>query len=142
MGTDFVSALAAGGTSTETITLNAPDDEDTYYYGATVDAVTGESDTGNNASSALTVVVTADTAPDLTIDTPTRSPTGNLTPGEQFVLSAVVRNSGNDSSLSTTLRWRRSTNPTISTLDPQVGSDSVSALSAGGTSTVLVKPLL
>ena len=46
MGSDSVSALSAGGTSTENIALAAPDTPGTYYYGATVDAVTGESDTG------------------------------------------------------------------------------------------------
>ena len=70
MGTDFVSALAAGGTSTETITLNAPTDPGTYWYGATVDTVTDESNINNNSSSAVTVVVeSADVAPVFSDDT-------------------------------------------------------------------------
>ena len=84
IGTDSVPILAPFGVSVETISLTAPDTPGDYYYGATVDSVAGESDTGNNASEALTIVVAAATAPDLTIDAPTRSPTGNLTPGEQF----------------------------------------------------------
>ena len=41
VGTDAVSSLSAGGTSAESISLNAPSDAGTYYYGACVDAVTG-----------------------------------------------------------------------------------------------------
>ena len=39
--------------------LNAPSDAGTYYYGACVDAVTGESDTGNNCSAAVSITVAA-----------------------------------------------------------------------------------
>ena len=41
--------------------------------------------TNSEGSDDWTVGYTTATAPDLTIDAPTRSPTGNLTPGEQFV---------------------------------------------------------
>ena len=74
------------------------------------------------------------TTPDLTVDTPTRSPSGDLTPGESFTLSTTVRNEGDGSSPATTLRWRRSTNTFISTSDPEVGTDAVGTLAAGGTS--------
>ena len=56
-GTDQVSALAVSATSAESIGLTAPSTTGTYYYGACVDAVTGESDTGNNCSGAVTVTV-------------------------------------------------------------------------------------
>ena len=55
--TDAVSALSASGTSAESIGLTAPSSPGTYYYGVCVDAVTGESDTSNNCSSAVTVTV-------------------------------------------------------------------------------------
>ena len=45
VGTDAVSALSAAGTSAESIGLTAPSSAGTYYYGACVDAVSGESDT-------------------------------------------------------------------------------------------------
>ena len=57
VGTDAVSALSAGATSAESIRLNAPSDTGTYYYGACVDDVTGESNTGNNCSSGVNVTV-------------------------------------------------------------------------------------
>ena len=57
VGTDAVSALAAGGTSSSVLMLTALSSAGTYYYGACVDPVSGESDTGNNCSSAVTVTV-------------------------------------------------------------------------------------
>ena len=44
-------------TSDESISLTAPSTAETYYYGACVDAVSGEPDTGNNCSSAARVTV-------------------------------------------------------------------------------------
>ncbi len=57
VGTDAVSALAASGTSAESISLSAPSSVGTYYYGACVDEVSGESDTGNNCSTGVRVTV-------------------------------------------------------------------------------------
>ena len=58
VGTDAVGELSASGTSEESIDLTAPSTADTYYYGACVDAVTGESSTTNNCSSSVQVDVT------------------------------------------------------------------------------------
>ena len=63
VGTDAVRGLAAGRASAESIDLAAPSDAGTYYYGACVDAVTGESDTGNNCSAAVSITVAAVTPP-------------------------------------------------------------------------------
>ena len=62
VGTDAVGTLAASGTSDESIDLTAPSSAGTYYYGACVDDVTGESDTSDNCSSAVTVTVTMSAA--------------------------------------------------------------------------------
>ena len=59
VGTDAVSGLAAGGTSAESISLNAPSNAGTYYYGACVDGVSGESNTDNNCSSGVSVSVSS-----------------------------------------------------------------------------------
>ena len=56
-GTDLVSALAASGTGAENISVTAPSAAGTYYYGACVDAVSGEQDTTNNCSDAVTVTI-------------------------------------------------------------------------------------
>ena len=63
VGTDAVGGLSAGATSPESISLTAPSAPGTYYYGACVDTVTGESDTTNNCSSAVSVTVSAPPPP-------------------------------------------------------------------------------
>ena len=50
-------ALGAGATSNEDIALTLPSSVGTYYYGACVDAVPGESDTTNNCSGSVGVDV-------------------------------------------------------------------------------------
>ena len=58
VGTDAVGALSAGATSGSlSLDLNAPSTPGTYYHGACVDAVAGESDTTNNCSGSLSVDV-------------------------------------------------------------------------------------
>ena len=133
VGTDQVNGLSASGSSAESISLTAPS-AGTYYYGACVDAVTGESDTGNNCSSSVTVTVSpVPTAPDLAVDAPSVSDNSPVA-GGSFTLSATVRNRGDGASGSTTLRYYRSTDATISTSDTEVGTDAVGGLSASGTS--------
>ena len=133
VGTDGVSSLSAGGTSAESISLNAPSDAGTYYYGACVESVSGESNTENNCSSGVNVTVSASGSPDLIVESPSVND-NTLTTGQSFTLRATVRNRGNASSASTTLQYYRSSDATISTSDTQVGTDAVSSLSAGGTS--------
>ena len=57
VGTDAVSALASSATSAESISLTAPSSAGTYYYGACVDSVSGESNTANNCSDGVRVQV-------------------------------------------------------------------------------------
>ena len=64
VGTDYVAELAASeSTSGESVELTAPSTSGTYYYGACVDAVAGESDTSNNCSSSIEFVVLAPNTP-------------------------------------------------------------------------------
>ena len=99
MGTDAVGGLSAGATSPESISLTAPSSAGTYYYGACVDTVTGESDTTNNCSSAVSVTVSAppppppQTNPDLEVQSPSVN-NNSLDTGASFTLSATVRNDG------------------------------------------------
>ena len=58
-GTDAVSALGHLQGYAATIRLTAPSTAGTYYYGACVDAVSGESSTTNNCSSSVRVTVSA-----------------------------------------------------------------------------------
>ena len=142
VGTDSVSGLNSSGSGDESIVLTAPSTPGTYYYGACVETVTGESDTTNNCSTAVTVTVGAAPAPDLVVDTPTVD-TSAPAAGARFTLSAMVRNQGNGSSAFTTLRYYRSTDSTITTGDTEVGTDSVFRLDAaesGDESIVLTAP--
>ena len=129
VGTDPVSSLDAAESGDESISLTAPSDPGTYYYGACVDAVSDESDTTNNCSLAVIITVGAAPAPDLVVDTPTVSESAPAA-GARFTLSATVRNQGNGSSAFTTLRYYRSSDSTITTGDAEVGTDSVSSLDA------------
>jgi len=72
--------------------------------------------------------------PDLVVISPNVS---NATPlsGQSFAINATVKNQGVASSNGTTLRYYRSTNNFISVADTEMGTDSVSGLSATGTST-------
>ena len=49
--------LAESGTEAESVSLTAPSSSGTYYYGACVDSVSGESDTTNNCSSGVEAIV-------------------------------------------------------------------------------------
>jgi len=131
LGTDFVSSLASGATSQESISVTAPTGAGTYYVGACVDSVSGESSTTNNCSSAVQITVIAQ--PDLVVQSPSVDDT-TLEPGQSFLLRATVRNSGAGGSTSTTLRYYRSTNNIISSLDTPLGTDFVSSLASGATS--------
>ena len=132
IGKDEVSALVPSEQVSEGIDLTAPSSPGTYYYGACVDTVTGESDTTNNCSGSLAVTV-PEPEPDLVVGSPTVSDS-SPTSGASFTLSATVRNAGGAASSSTTLRYYRSTDATITTADTAVGTDAVGALAASGTS--------
>ena len=132
VGTDTVGILAASGTSSQSIDLTAPTNSDTYYYGACVVSVSGESNTGNNCSTGVQVIV-EEVYPDLVVDTPTVDDS-NLETGEGFRLSATVRNQGDGRpSSNTTLRYYRSTDGTISSSDTEVGTDDVARVRPSST---------
>ena len=129
VGTDYVSSLRPSSTSNESISLNAPSTLGTHYYGACVDALSEESNSGNNCSAAVMVTVAG---PDLIVGLPTVS---NASPqvAEAFTLSVTVTNQGAGDASSTTLRYYRSDDMTISSGDTEVGTDYVSGLDGGRT---------
>ena len=134
VGTDAVAALAAGATSAESLTLNAPTAPGTYYYGACADAVAEETSTSNNCSAAVAVKVTEPPPrPDLVVTAASASE-AELSPGAAFDLRATVGNRGGTGASATTLRYYRSADAAITTSDTQVGTDAVAALAAGATS--------
>ena len=88
VGTDAVSALVASGTSAESISLTAPASAGTYYYGACVDTVTGESNTRNNCSRGVRVTVQGSSGPAITVSG------GSCTVTRTSFLAIDVRMSG------------------------------------------------
>ena len=136
VGTNAVERLSAGATSDQSVDLTAPSSGGTYYYGACVAAVAGESDTTNNCSGSVQVVVSEpppQTSPDLAVGAPTVSD-DNPVAGAAFILSATVRNDGDGDAAATTLRYFRSADATITTDDAAVGTDAVAELAPSATS--------
>ena len=115
----------------------------TYYYGACVDAVEGESDTANSCSASVQVDVSE----------PQREPGGPMRPmspqrgpdlvvvafflasgahdgdpGRSLTFQGRIRNDGNEVSPATTLRFYSSRNRTITTTDTLAGMVAVGTL--------------
>ena len=88
VGTDAISELAASGSAGQSVELTAPSTPGTYYYGACVDAVTGESDAANNCSGSVKVAILQ---PDLVVGAPSVSES-DPEAGTQFTLSVTVEN--------------------------------------------------
>ena len=59
VGKDAVSELAASATSEQSSSVTAPSTTGTYYYGACVASVSGESNTDNNCSTGVRVTVSS-----------------------------------------------------------------------------------
>ena len=130
VGTDTVGELSASGTSPESVSLTVPSAAGTYYYGACVDPVADESNTTNNCSQGLALI--AAEGPDLVVVSASVD-VASPAPGGRFTFSATVANTGDTGSATTTLRYFRSTDSTISTADTEVGTDVVRTLSATDT---------
>ena len=132
VGWDLVSRLAASETSNESVRVRAaPRRGGTYYYGACIEAVSGESNTDNNCSGAVTVTVGS---PDLIVESLAVSDS-SLKAREHFTLSATVRNQGNGGTIENliTLKYYLSTDETISTSDTQEDWDFVGRIAANQT---------
>ena len=128
VGTDAVGALAASGTSSESVDLTAPSTPGTYYYGACVDAVANESDTTNNCSSSVQVRVTEQQQFDLAVSVSSVNQDGTREAGERFSLRITVSNDGNVRTPATFLRNYRSMGSWIADIRTQVARYRFSAL--------------
>ena len=115
-----VGSLAAGDTSTvsatDTLALAG-----THYYGACVDAVSGESNVSNNCSPAVKVTIRIPGAPDLIV---TDSEVNNNNPftEEIITLKVKVSNKGDTRSSKTKLHYYLSEGRGISTKDERLTS--------------------
>ena len=135
VGAATVAELGASASKVATVTVTAASSPGTYYYVACVDPVAGESDTANNCSATVRVVVAAqDTEPpppqpDLVVEDPTVSDDGPAA-GASFTFSATVRNAGDGDAAATTLSVYRSEDATVTTADQEVGAATVAELAA------------
>ena len=140
--TDAVKSLDAGVKSDESETLTAPSKPGVYYYGVCIDSVKDESNTRNNCSTAVVAItvqaadpVQTANSPDLIVES-LRVSDDPMNPGQPFTLYATVRNQETGASSATRLRYYLSSDSTISGSDTEVGTDTVSALTANRTETV------
>jgi len=67
VGSEAIGPLNASSSSVESINLNAPSSVGTYYYGACVASVSGESNTENNCSVGVRVTVSSGSTTDVAI---------------------------------------------------------------------------
>ena len=139
VGATTVAALAASASRVAPAQVTAPSRPGTHYYGACVDPVAGESDTANNCSAAVRVVVQAQNLepaspqPDLVVESAAVSD-DSLVAGASFSFSATVRNAGDGDAAATTLHVYRSDDETITPSDEQVANAAVPELAASKSS--------
>ena len=103
--TDPVRSLDPAEDGDESERLTAPSSAGTYYYGACVDSVDGESNTRNNCSTSVMVTVTSgeEDAPDMVADPPSFNDY-NPEQGTSIMLTFSARNQGDATAPATTLR--------------------------------------
>ena len=143
VGTDAVGAVGAHEISQESVYLTAPSTAGTYYYGACVDAVAGESDTTDNCSGSVTVEVVATTIGSDLVEHGPNQDDSTREPGETFRILVTVQNLGAEWSSATTVRFYRSTDTTITASDTEVGTERVGPLghlSGSGNAIILTAP--
>ncbi len=129
LDTDTVGSLAAGTDEMDNTITAAPGSPGTYWVGACVDAVTGESNVGNQCSSGVQITVSTPTAPDLVVISPGVDDS-SLAFGQSYSLSATSHNQGSAPAAATTLRYYRSEDATITGADIPLGADDVDGLGA------------
>ena len=134
-----IAGLAASASGVASVTVTAPPSPGTHYYGACVDPVAGESDTANNCSATVRVVVQAQNLepaspqPDLVVELPAVNDDSPVA-GASFSFSASVRNAGDGDAAATTLHVFRSDDETITLSDEQVANAPVPELAASKSS--------
>ncbi|MDE0446918.1 MAG: hypothetical protein OXH96_09625 [Spirochaetaceae bacterium] len=135
VGAAAVSELAASASGVASAQVTAPSSPGTHYYGACVDPVAGESDSANNCSATVRVVVQAQNLepaspqPDLVVELPAVSD-GSPVAGASFSFSATVRNAGDGDAAAAALHVYRSDDETITPSDEQVADAAVPELAA------------
>ena len=94
---------------------------------------TGFDNYGNLGEYLLSINALVENVPDLTVQPVSLNDT-SLNPGQSFTISTSVSNQGSANANSTTLRYYRSNDASITTDDIQIATDAVAALAANGNS--------
>ena len=123
-----VGTIASNGSSNVSLRLIAPDTPGTYYYRVEVDVVANEEVTHNNTSGYIVIIVESPLI--LESVQPSKS---EVTPGERFTLTAIVRNDGTAASNRAAVEFYSSDDDVITSRDTSIGTDSVSVIAARGT---------
>ena len=123
-----VGTIASNGSSNVSLRLIAPDTPGTYYYRVEVDAVANEEATHNNTSGYIVIIVESP----LILESVQPSKF-EVTPGERFALTAIVRNDGTAASNRASVEFYSSDDDVITSRDTSIGTDSVSVIAARGT---------
>ena len=126
LATDPIAGLppSAQSSQSDEVFLSTPG---TFWVGACVDTVSGEVMTTNQCSEGVEIVVTSVPRPDLIVQL-LEVDDDSLVAGTSLLIDAVVRNQGSGASSATTLRYFRSSDPTITTDDFQMAADIVGGL--------------
>ena len=135
LGTEAVSAIEPNQSTSRMLSLTAPETSGTYYYGACVDYMSGESNSRNNCSAVQVTV--RPILPDLTVESPSASDTTPAS-GDSFEFTVTVRNQGLSASTATTIRYYRSENRTVTSSDTEVSTAAVGALAVDESVSVTV----
>ena len=133
LSTDQIPALSVNGNSPQNATVSAPNTDGTYWVGACVDTISGESNRQNNCSAAVQVTVNPPPSPDLIISQLNLSRL-SFTPGQSFTIEATVKNQGNAGASTSTLKYYRSADSSIDTSDRLLSTDIVANLAANASS--------
>ena len=126
IGSNNISAVSWGGGESRNLSITAPSIPGTYYYGACVDAVIGETKLSDNCFSTSIKVI----APDLVLGHVTSSD-AIPTNGQTITLSTTISNIGTTNAMPTTLRWYISTDLDINSSDTELGMSTINSLGAG-----------
>ena len=139
---DFqIRALNAEETLTRQLGLILAVTEGTGYWGICIEAVPGESNTGNNCSQGVRVTVRASGGPDLEF-TGISPRTVIVTSGTAFTLKPIVANTGGATAPATKIKLMLSNDSTIGTSDRVLASEDLRAIAPSRTLTISYKVTL
>jgi len=138
LGSVYVNNLGAGVEQTVTFDTAIPSNlNGSYYIAAITDSRSDVAESNeNNNSFAGNPISVGSVMPDLVATSVSGPASGS--PGDQIQTTVVVKNQGTAGSGGFSVNVYLSSDATITTSDPQVGSDSLGSLAVGGQQTLII----